>query len=124
VPGLLLKVPAKRAVAVIKETPVTVKPQLALQEREMIDVVDTGEDELIETTAPAVSNIPRAQIVEDSESSQPKPKASGKSYVVKNGDSIWKIANKYKVDQAALLKANGIKDARKIKVGTALVIPQ
>ncbi|NJM37709.1 MAG: LysM peptidoglycan-binding domain-containing protein [Akkermansiaceae bacterium] len=124
VPGRLLKVPAKRAVAVIEETPVTVKPLLAAQEPAMLDIVDTSEDELVDTAPPAVSDIPRAKIVDDKATSQPKPKASGKSYVVKSGDSIWKIANKYKVNESALLKANGIKDARKIKVGTSLIIPQ
>jgi LysM repeat protein len=49
--------------------------------------------------------------------------ATGKSYVVQNGDSIWRIANRFKVNQDALMKANGISDARKMKVGMSLVIP-
>ena len=49
--------------------------------------------------------------------------ASGTSYVVQNGDSIWRIANRFKVNQDTLMKANGISDARKMKVGMSLVIP-
>jgi LysM repeat protein len=124
VSGRLLNVPAKRAVAVAEETPVTVKPLLAVQGPAIIEAVDISEDELVDTVPPAVSTAPRAKIVDETATSQPKPKVSGKSYVVKSGDNIWKIAKKHKVDQAALLKANGVQDPRKIKIGTTLVIPQ
>lgn len=53
----------------------------------------------------------------------PKPAASGRSHVVQSGDNLWRIANRYKVDQAKLMKANGITDARKLRVGMSLVIP-
>ncbi len=124
VSGRELKVPARRSVAVIEETPAAAKPLLAVHEPATIDIVDTSEEELVDTAPPTASNIPRAKIVDEKASVQPKSKASGKSYIVKSGDSIWKIANKYKVSEAKILKANGIKDARKIKVGTPLVIPQ
>ena len=51
------------------------------------------------------------------------PPPPGKSYVVQNGDSVWRIANRFKVSQEALMKANGISDAKKMKVGMSLVIP-
>jgi LysM repeat protein len=50
--------------------------------------------------------------------------ASGKTYVVQNGDSVWRIANRFKVNQDALMKANGLSDARKLRGGMSLVIPQ
>jgi LysM repeat protein len=42
---------------------------------------------------------------------------------VQPGDSIWRIANRNKVSQDALMRANGISDARKMKTGMKLVIP-
>ena len=50
--------------------------------------------------------------------------ATGSSYVVQAGDSVWRIANRFKVSQDALMKANGITDARKMKTGMKLAIPQ
>ena len=112
VPGLILKIPPKRIVA---QDP----PEIAeIRERSASDP-DRGLVENID-----VSNAPRAQLVRPNVSGGSQPAAaSGKSYVVKSGDSIWRIANRYKVNQDALMKANGITDARKMKVGMNLVIP-
>lgn len=112
VPGLILKIPPKRIVA---QDP----PEIAeIRERSASDP-DRGLVENID-----VSNAPRAQLVRPNVSGGSQAAAaSGKSYVVKSGDSIWRIANRYKVNQDALMKANGITDARKMKVGMNLVIP-
>jgi LysM repeat protein len=126
VPGLLLKVPPKRAVIAI---PLVTIPDT------MPEIADTSEEELLETAPFEVSNAPRAKVVQPVREevvvqSKPKnqtkprtPAASAKNHIVKNGDSIWRIANKYKVNQAALMKANGISDGSKIKAGMNLVIP-
>jgi LysM repeat protein len=55
-----------------------------------------------------------------------KPSAPAKetTYVVKPGDSIWRIANAHKLDQQELMKANGLDDPRKLKSGMTLVIPK
>jgi len=42
----------------------------------------------------------------------------------KQCDSVWRIANRFKVPQETLMRANGISDARKMKTGMTLVIPQ
>ena len=42
---------------------------------------------------------------------------------VKSGDSVWRIANRFQVNQDALMQANGISDPRKMKIGMKLVIP-
>ncbi len=52
------------------------------------------------------------------------PKATGRSYVVKPGDSLWQISKRFKVDEVALMRANSITDPKKLKTGTALKIPQ
>jgi len=44
-------------------------------------------------------------------------------YVVKSGDNVYRIAKRFKVDQAALMRANGISDPAKLTSGTTLVIP-
>jgi LysM repeat protein len=66
-----------------------------------------------------VSSAPRAMLVKPNVARG----ATGKAYVVQPGDSIWRIANRFKVSQDALMKANGISDARKMKTGMSLVIP-
>lgn len=51
------------------------------------------------------------------------PSATGQSYVVAKGDNPYSIAKRFKVTQAALMKANNIDDPRKLKIGQTLVIP-
>jgi LysM repeat protein len=140
--GNLLKVPQKRVTAI---EPVATP----LQEQ----ALSTATDDLVEAVPLAVVNAPRAKEVDEpmteeqpavatrakatpvratETSTRTKPKTapkvtpvatSGKSYVVKSGDNIWRIANKLKVNQAALMKANGITDPKKMKTGMNLVIP-
>ena len=43
---------------------------------------------------------------------------------VVKGETLYRIAKKYKVSVKAIMKANGIKDPKKIKAGTVLVIPK
>lgn len=113
VPGLILKIPPKRIVAqesaeitAIREHSAS-QPDLGM----MVENVD-------------VSDAPRAQLVRPNINHGGTTTASsGQSYVVKSGDSVWRIANRFKVNQDSLMKANGISDARKMKVGMTLVIP-
>jgi LysM repeat protein len=116
VPGLLLSIPPKRIVAVDP-------PEVAAIRSQTPSDSNRG---LVEALPVDVSGAPRAQLV------RPNPNrnvpvsaaaASGKSYVVQNGDSVYRIANKFKVNQNVLMKANGISDPRKMKTGMTLVIP-
>jgi LysM repeat protein len=116
VPGLLLKLPPKR---VVVETPeVVAKPveAPAVPDSGLVDAVD-------------VKNAPKATLVRPNiahgTKEAPAPAVtSGKSYVVQSGDNVWRIANRFKVNQAELMKANGISDPRKMRVGMNLVIPR
>ncbi len=120
VPGLILKIPPKRIVATEPAEITEIREQnSSLPDRGLVENVD-------------ISNAPRAQLVRPNttRSAQPsvgseaaKVSTSGKSYVVQSGDSVWRIANKFKVNQDALMKANGITDVRKMKTGMSLVIP-
>ena len=48
---------------------------------------------------------------------------AGKFYVVQSGDSPARIAKKFKVNYADLLKMNNIEDPKKLQIGQKLVIP-
>lgn len=118
VPGLLLKIPPKRPAAA--EAPVMVSlPNLAPADDStgLVDAVDVS---AAPRAKPVRTNIPSSAEIK----AKATPAASGKTYVVKSGDNIWRIANKFKVNQEALMKANGISDAGKLKVGMTLAIPR
>lgn len=51
-----------------------------------------------------------------------KPVSEERVHLVEVGDSLWKIANKYKVSSEALLKANGLETDR-LRIGQKLKIP-
>jgi LysM repeat protein len=53
-----------------------------------------------------------------------KPALSGKTYVVKKGDSPVRIAKKLKVPYDDLIALNHIEDPRKLQIGQKLLIPQ
>lgn len=44
-------------------------------------------------------------------------------YVVNNGDTLWEIANRYKIDVNAIVQANQLPDPNKLLVGQSLIIP-
>jgi LysM repeat protein len=115
VPGLLLTIPPKRIIAAEPPEVDAIRSQTPLDN-------DRG---LVEALPVDVSSAPRAQLVKPNVNlvRSGQTASTGKSYVVQNGDSVWRIANRFKVNQDALMKANGISDARKMKVGMSLVIP-
>lgn len=49
--------------------------------------------------------------------------ATAASHVLKSGETLWAVAKRYGVSVDALLKANGISDARKVRDGTTLRVP-
>jgi len=118
VPSLLMKIPPRRVVAM---TPPEVQ---AITNPEAIR--DSG---LVEAVPVDTAGAPRAQLVRPAGEAPAAATAvnasaaSGQKYVVKAGDNIWRISNKYKVDQKALMKANGITDPKKLKLGMTLTIP-
>lgn len=49
--------------------------------------------------------------------------AEAREHVVKSGETLWSISQRYGVSVNALLKANGIGDAKRVRQGTRLSIP-
>lgn len=109
-PGLILKIPPKRIVAIDPPEVAAIRGQTPSdQDRGLVEAVD-------------VTSAPKAQLVRPNTSAAPTATFS-QSYVVQSGDSIWRIANRFKVSQEELMRANGITDARKMKLGMKLKVP-
>ncbi len=109
-PGLILQIPPKRIVAEDPPEVAAIRAQTPPDhERGLVEAVD-------------IANAPKAQPVR-ANTGVSAQSASGKSYVVQSGDSIWRIANRFKVSQDALMRINGITDARKMRTGMKLTIP-
>mgnify|MGYP000564772703 CR=1 FL=1 len=119
-PGVILKIPPKRIIAADPPELAAIRSQTPVEK-------DRG---LVEAVPVDVTGAPRAQRVNANPNPAPivaaesVPTAVGKNYIVQNGDTVWRISNRLKVNQDALMKANGISDARKIKAGMSLAIPR
>ncbi len=51
------------------------------------------------------------------------PASAAGTHTVTKGETLWGISRKYNVTSDAIMAANGIKDARSLKVGATLKIP-
>ena len=107
-------VPAVPVSAKAESDGILVRPKVVRQT--INDPKPSNSTKPITTTKPITSPKP-------STSPKATPTAGG-SYVVKNGDSLWQISKRLKVDQTALMRANGIADPNKLKPGTTLSIPK
>jgi LysM repeat protein len=120
-PGSILKIPPKRAVAM------AASEVAAIHESSRADL----EQGLVAAEPVNVSAAPKARPVRSGGVKPASDSAAstvaggtGKWYVVQSGDSVWKIANRHKVSQDNLMRANGMSDARKLQAGMKLKIPQ
>ncbi len=73
-------------------------------------------------SAAVVREAPRAVIVSPNVAIA-QPVAGVQTYKVQSGDSVWRISNKFKVSQEALMQLNGMSDARQLRSGVTLKIP-
>jgi len=64
-----------------------------------------------------------AKAAHESGMAKATPGSSKQTYVVKSGDNVYRISKHYKIDQAALMRANNISDPAKLNTGMTLVIP-
>lgn len=124
-PGRLLKIPPRRIVAMEPSEVTAIRNQNAAANVEhndglvaAVDVRDAPRATLVRPADSANKDTPRATTVERS------AMASGKTHVMAKGETIWGIANRYKVSQEALIKLNNIKDPTRVKIGQTLSIPR
>jgi LysM repeat protein len=124
-PGLILSVPPRRIVA---QEPAEVTRIREAQQASALEPTVNEEEGLVQ--AIDIAGAPRAVAV-SSESASPAVStatapttAGGRTHTVKSGDNIWRISQQYKVKQDDLMKANNITDARKVRIGMKLVIPE
>jgi membrane-bound lytic murein transglycosylase D len=61
---------------------------------------------------------------ESSLSPAPLPKADGKKYSIKSGDTLWDLAKKFGVTTSEIRQANRMSVRDKLAVGASLVIPE
>lgn len=132
-PGSLLRIPPPRRIVAEEPPEVTAirentPPDTDRGLVEAVDVTNAPRARLVRpnTVPPITGGIPSAQrpaAQVAAATPAPASAASGKTYVVRSGDTIWRISNQLKVSQDALMKANGISDPKKIRAGMSLVIP-
>ena len=79
-----------------------------------LSLIEGRPSSAIKTETPG--NTPAARIM-------PLPPDSGKIYVVGKGESIYTIAQKFKVGPESLLKLNQIDDPKKLRLGQKLRLP-
>lgn len=127
--GLILQVPAGKAVSITAPA-ATMDPAPAASGEAPVasaPVASAVDDGMVEAVPVDVSLAPKAKTVVESNLApavtDEKIKPSGKTHLVKRGDTIVKIAKQYKVTQEALMSANSITDPTKLKAGANLVIP-
>jgi len=124
--GLILSIPAQKF-EVAEVASKAVADSMA-PTTDAVTAVDAISDEgMVDAVPVDVSAAPKAKAIVESEgakaSANEAAQASGKSHLVKKGDTIVKIAKQYKVTQDELMRANSITDPTKLKAGANLVIP-
>lgn len=130
-PGAIIQLPPPRAATGPATAAIPVSTPRPVTTATRTQTSPDRDHGLVEATPVDVNGAPKARQVHSNgtreapaHAATTPPAATGKSYVVQQGDSVWRIAHRTKVSQDALLRANGISDARKIKPGMKLVIPQ
>lgn len=71
---------------------------------------------VVENETPSTASAPAAIPVAETP-------AARKKYMVKSGDTFWKIAQAHNTTPTAVMKANKISDPKKLKVGMQLIVP-
>jgi LysM repeat protein len=117
--GLILNLPAKKAESAAVATQVAAA-DAAIVVNAASPATDDG---MVDAVPVDVSAAPKAMAVVEDDAASASIKASGKTHLVKKGETITKIAKQYKITPDELMKANSITDPTKLKAGANLIIP-
>lgn len=115
--GRILRIPPKKIVAV---EPAAITELRQGSSQPAIEPIHQAPAPALVDTEAAM----RADARPESTSSAPVRSASSASHVVKSGDTLWSISQKYGSTVDAVKTANGIDNPRHLKVGMSLTIPQ
>lgn len=71
-----------------------------------------------------VPDVREPQVVRPTKRDTPPPAMhSGRTHTIVSGDNIWRISNKYQVDQNELMSLNNITDPTKLRIGQIIKLP-
>jgi LysM repeat protein len=136
--GLSLRIPQRTIVAELPEDLARLRNGSAVLETMDETPAAPPADELrsaemVETDAAKAAVLVRPTVSRQTGAAAPSPVAQSttvgtmpslkKSYTVKSGDTFWKIARAHKSTPDAIMKANRITDARKLKPGMKILVP-
>ena len=128
-PGRYLRIPPKKIVAVESPEITAVResssqPASAAAAPTPAPIMAPRAPEMMPTEAAIEAD---ARAAEQAASTTPSPavdsRPSGVSHKVKPGDTFWSISRKYGTSVESVMKANGIRDPKRLKVGMSLTIP-
>ncbi len=111
---------------IAKKHGVTMQNLAAYNDMQLNKVLKIGEKLKIPPGGYVVENVkPAAKTVKKARTARvkPQPRPSDGTYVVKRGDSFWKIARRYNLKTKTLLDANNMTGKETLRVGQKLIIP-
>ncbi|MFC7338640.1 LysM peptidoglycan-binding domain-containing protein [Haloferula chungangensis] len=117
---MYLRIPSKKIVAVEPEEITSVRESSNAPSFEAPPAVDPGPP-MIPTAAALRADAAPARATAESTTAG---SGSSATHVVKSGDTLWSISRKYGSTVDAVMKANGISNARHLKIGMSLTVPQ
>ncbi len=100
---------------------VTMQSLAAYNDMSLNKVLRIGEKLRIPPGGYVVKNVKPVKV--KSVKVKPQPRPSDGVYVVKSGDSFWKIAKKYNLRTKTLLDANNMTGKETLRIGQKLIIP-
>lgn len=121
--GLILNLPAKKAESVETTNKTDVAAVATPAVGDAVAATPVNDDGMVEAVPVDVITAPKAMAVAEEDAVTEPVKTSGKTHLVKKGDTITKIAKQYKITQDELMRANSITDPTKLKAGANLIIP-
>jgi len=122
--GLILNLPLKKAESAAMVSEANAADTLTPTGEAVIANANAAADDgMVEAVPVDVSAAPKAKAIVEEDAIAELAKASGKTHLVKKGDTITKIAKQYKITQDELMRANSITDPTKLKAGANLIIP-